>query len=157
MQPYTPVLGPPSTGTLCHIFCTVLRHAVRCNRGPRFSAANERCRAETQLHHNAKRCVLLHCKSKEGDPINCKESQTIYTTVDMEGILADAQQLLVDERFSEYAPSATLCHFCLTNCFACVNPLACASSIKNRTIAARYAHLPSVCPRLWARDACCTW
>lgn len=31
-------------GTLCQLFCTVLRRAVRSNRGPRFSAANERCR-----------------------------------------------------------------------------------------------------------------
>ena len=132
--------------------CVRLSVAIDVPGSRQPSNAAEQRRSFTTMQSGG---VPLHCKSKERDPTNWKASQTIYT---MEGILADAQQLLVDERFSEYAPSATpLCHFCLTNCFACVNPLACASSIKNRTIAARYVHLPSACPRLWARDACCTW
>ena len=57
-----------TSGNLCQIFCTTLRQAVRCNRCPRFSAANERCRAETQLHHNAKRWCPSALQVKRARP-----------------------------------------------------------------------------------------
>ena len=66
--------------------------------------------------------------------------------VEMEALLADAQKLLVDERFEEYAANSC-CDSCLTFFPACVNPLACASSITSRTIAALSAPWPSVFPR----------
>ena len=66
----------------------------------------------------------------------------------MEALLADAQQLLVDERFEEYPNYFNpCCNYCLTFYPACANPLACASSIMSRAIAVLSAPLLSVFPR----------